>query len=176
MLSGYFGHRQMAIDILTALKRCIKSEKLNKQQVQKFLETKDYEGNNLIDLIVIRGYNVKDEDIIANKEPEEFWYEDILKAEGDEGECKMPKTVEGNDVFNYTIKMIMDDERELFKSKFLTFTRLTETLQKGQRNGRSRYSTEDVMFVSKRAVILYILFKFCEKDQRSESPQTKGLR
>lgn len=172
MVASHMGHRQIFIDLLTALKRCITIEKLSRKDIQKYLECRDYEGNNIVDLIVIRGFNVKDEEAFATKETEKIWFENnLIKEEenekDDDAECMMPKFVQGNSIYNTAIKMIIDDERELFKSRFLTYSGLTSDIEKTQGGSGSgedeRSSSENIIFISKRAVALFILFKFCEK-------------
>ena len=65
MITMYFGYMTMFVDMLSALNQCYKMKIIKLKQIESLLRHRDYEGNNLVDLGCIRGYNVKDKQLIS---------------------------------------------------------------------------------------------------------------
>ena len=178
MLAGYFGYRHMFIDLLTALIRCHTKYNVPTNEIKLFLRQKDYEGNNVVDLICIQGFNISDQLIFARKEKKMAMDVDDLSeaqmaaskvnySEQDQEKIDREKRQQRdllniqndkffNTVCNRAFALISDKNRPLFQTKFLSFSYLNSSFQE---MSDAETSSSDIHFMTKRSVILHSLFE-----------------
>lgn len=67
MIAAFYGFRGMFADLLAAMKYCFENKLLTLSQLKKIIKKRDMEGNNIVDLACIRGYNVEEELLVSKK-------------------------------------------------------------------------------------------------------------
>ena len=144
MIASFHGNRSMFVDMLNVFLRL----KTRSEVVKKILEKRDYEGHNLVDLLCIQGFGIKDELDVGLLEPK---YNVETK--------KIDYTKKSNTVFNKGIKQLYDMDRPLFLSKSKNFKNFSAFVKKMKSDSFSRTSSS-VHFLTKRSFCIQMLLKF----------------
>ena len=71
MISIFYGYMGMFSDFLASINFFLKNGHLTRIQVEKILKARDIEGNGIVDLACIRGYNVDEDFLLGKKVTEE---------------------------------------------------------------------------------------------------------
>ena len=171
MITAFFGYRQVFIDMLCALRRCIAIERVSIDQIKQYLSQRDIEGNNIVDLACIQGFNIDDDFIYAHKE--QLFLEDLRRkespgkmngigaktAKSDDLNFRKDNSVYVNNWHKIALDQMNCDLRDLFTEDLLNFESLFDTLTKIDLGGSK---SSDLFFISRRAFCLSLLFSFCK--------------
>lgn len=155
MIAAFSGHRQIFIDILTALVRAIRKEKMGKWDVLRYLEQRDHEHNNVIDLLCVKGIEINEEDVLTNKVNFRVnWSlkEKLSKSTAHE-EKNTAKT--SNKIYNEIIESLKSSKSKVFSSNFMTYERIQNLVER-KKQGES---TSNILILSKRSICLFTLFE-----------------
>ena len=142
MIAGYFGHRQLFLDILTLLTKLSFNENessVEKSQIRRYLAKRDHEFNNVMDLVCQKGYILEDDLFFS------------LKSE------------DGIEVINDVKRELFDTRRALFSKKILGYNLLSEKIRELQidQKGSGR-----LVFVTRRAICLTLLIEVAKKIEK----------
>ena len=169
MNAGFLGHGQMFLDLLSALNRTRNTEDVTDEQVFRYLSHTDYEQNNVIDLISIKGFSITEKVYMTTKidKNQRQGYDMPPRAPNRRRDVARGTIFEQSIFSNKRTKIKilkeaykhLDSGSDLFKSKFLSYERLYETSHLGA------VKSSDLLFMTERAFCLHVLFYFCEKSK-----------
>ena len=176
MIAGYYGHRQVFLDLVVKLNRLESSGIITTDYLRRFVVHRDVEGNNTVDLLCIRGFNVKDQDFYSHREAK-------IKGMGilssriktrDDSKFINKKAVQqadidSNELFNHVLEHLADQkdekgqERKLFSQQLVTFESFGEFLETWKERMEGQEGTSSMHFVSRRAFCLIAFFEGFKK-------------